>query len=231
MTPAELLQNHDLFRDLPETMVAGIAALARCMNSPQGTILFGKGDEGDCFYGILSGRVQIGCTSEGGREIIFSILETGAMFGEIAVLDGGPRTAGATTLEDSILFRIGRADLLRLIAASPELSMNLIRHLCMRLRRNNENIEDAAMLGLPARLAKRLLSLCETRGHAEGGACRIDIRLSQQELAQMLGVTRESVNKHLTNWKTSGIIGISRGRITLCDIPALQQVSQNGDAA
>jgi len=224
MTPLELLLRHDLFRDLPQNLLQEVVALIHRVAAPAGQVLFEKGDDGDCFYGLLDGRVQVGCTSESGREVIFSILETGAMFGEIAVLDGGPRTADVAVLEDSELFLIHQGDFLRLIKTQPVLSGNLIRHLCRRLRRSSETIEDAALLGLSARLAKRLLSLCALSGHETREGCHIDIRLSQQELAQMMGVTRESINKHLAAWRENGLIDLARGRIILHDVPALRKI-------
>lgn len=217
-----LIARHYLFCDVDPTVVERVAALGVTNRLAAGAELFRKGDEGNALFGVRSGKVYISTRSPGGREVILNVMEPGDVFGEIALLDGLPRTADATAMEDCALMRIQRRDFIPLLEREPSLAVHLLELLCERLRWTSDLIEDSAFLSLPARLAKRLLNLAIVYGESDPAGVRIGLKLSQTELGQMLGTSRESINRHLQDWAKSGWIAIGRSRITVRDRPALQ---------
>ena len=225
MTPLDkrsLLNTNYLFRDLDEAVVDRIAALGITRRLDADEVLFLKGDEGDALYGVLSGRVRISTAASGGKEIVFNIINPGDVFGEIALLDGMPRTADASAMTAATLMAILRRDFLDLMNRESQLASHLLRLVCARLRATNEMVEDAAFLSLPARLTKRLLNLASVQG--ERTANGIALRISQSDLAQIMGTSRESINKHLQRWRKEGSIALGRSRVTLVKRQELQDL-------
>ncbi len=221
-----ILARHYLFCDLEDQVIDRVADLGLTTRLTAGQLLFRKGDDGNALFGVLEGKVRISTSSPNGREVIISVMEPGDVFGEIALLDGLPRTADARTLEPCTLLKIQRRDFRPLLEREPKLCLHLLELLCERLRWTTELIEDATFLGLPARLAKRLLNLAIAFGEeeADGHGIRIGLRLSQNDLGRMLGTSRESVNKHLQDWTKKGWIALGRNRISVLDQSALQAV-------
>ena len=215
-----------LFRDLDAAVVERIAALGVTRRLGADEVLFLKGDEGDALYGVLTGRVRISTAAPGGKEIILNVMNPGDVFGEIALLDGGPRSADASAMSAATLLAIPRRNFVQLMEREPRLATHLLRLVCTRLRTTSEMIEDAAFLSLPARLAKRLLALALLQGEAvEGG---VGVAISQFDLAQIMGTSRESINKHLQRWRLAGWIAIGRARLTIVDRAALQDLVDSG---
>ena len=175
--------------DLDEVLCFG-----RRMKLDSGHVVFHKGDSGDALYAILAGRVGISASSGLGKQVFLNILEPGEVFGEIALLDGGLRTAEATVMEHAVLLRIDRARFLPFLEQRPRLCLKLMKLLCSRLRWTSDIIESIVFLDIPRRLAKRLLILAEEHGRNMGRDVQVDVGLSQEDLANMLGATRESVN-------------------------------------
>lgn len=219
-----LLANHFLFRDSPATSLSRILDLSVTREMMDDEVLFLKGDEPDGLYGVLGGRVKISVESASGKEIILNIMEAGEIFGEIALLDGEPRTADARAMGPASLLLLRRRDFLPYLERDPQLCLHLMTLLCRRLRWTSGLIEDSAFLGLPGRLAKRLLGLARASGETTSAGVVIGLRLSQHELGHMLGVTREAVNKILQRWRRSGLIDIDRGRIVICDSAGLAAI-------
>jgi CRP/FNR family transcriptional regulator, cyclic AMP receptor protein len=186
--------------------------------------IFAKGDPGDALYAVLMGRVCIYTGSPEGEEAILNILEPGEMFGEIALLDGAPRTASARAMKAVDLLQIHRDHFVPFLHDHPELCVSILQVLCGRIRMNVEFIEDTVFLHLPARLAKRLLSLAEVYGKPDARGVRIDLRLSQQDLAHMIGATRERVNKELGVWREQGLIAVEDGMIVIRQPSGLKTV-------
>ncbi len=176
--------------------------------------------------GVVSGRIRISAGSADGREIFLNIMEPGDTFGEIALLDGGTRTATATATEPSELVSIRREPLFELLEREPKAALELLRLCGERLRWTSGLLEDAALLDAPARLAKRLLSLGEQ--HGEDGAGGRLVRISQEELANFLGVSRQAVNEQLQDWKAKGWVALGRGTVTVRDAAALRKAAQRG---
>ena len=222
VTAIAVLKRNYLFKDLPDASLARIAALAVKHDYARGEVIFSQGDRGDALYGIAAGRVRISATGAGGKEVFLSIMVPGDTFGEIAVMDGLPRTAGATALDNTRLLVIRRPDLLKLLEQEPKLGVQLMRLLCMRLRWTSELVEESAFLGGPARLAKRLLILASLHGRPNPPD-RLELRISQAELAHFLGISRQMVNQHLREWQKSGWVELGRGRIAIRNKDALRE--------
>ena len=217
----ELLSSSSLFQDLPGDVLARIGKLAVRRALPKGTLLFSQGDTGDSFYGIVSGRVRVSAMSPGGREIHFVELGAGDTFGEIALLDGGPRTASATVAEDASLVLLGRAHFRALLEENHLLVLHLVDRLCERLRWTSELVEDLSFLPVPAQIAKRLwLLLREFGTDTQSGRA---LSISQADLATFLGLSRQAVNGHLQAGQVDGWLEISRGKLLVRDLGNLEQ--------
>lgn len=226
MTAQNILRRNYMFRGLAEPTLQRIAALAGRKHYEKGAVIFSQGDTGDALYGVASGRVRISASGAGGQEVFLNIMEPGDTFGEIAVMDGLPRTAGATALERTTLIVLKRADFLGLVEREPQLAIHLLKLLCQRLRWTSELVEESAFLSGPARLAKRLLILAQLHGRpasSDGGEA-LEMLISQAELARFLGVSRQIVNQHLGDWAKAGWVKLGRGRIIIDDPAALERI-------
>lgn len=200
-------------------------AFVQLRRAGAGESLFEKGDPGDALWAILDGAVKISTFSDEGKEITLNVLGTGDLFGEIALIDGKERTANATALERSTFLLIHRRDFMPFLENHPDLSTRLLVILCERIRWVSDLYEDALFLNLPARLAKKLLQLAGDHGEDDAdGNIRITLKLSQSELGNLLGTSRESVNKQLRAWQDSELLNIEKGYIVLRDPEALEQI-------
>lgn len=218
-----VLERNSLFRGLQPAMLEQIARLCVRRAYTQNAVIFSQADAGDALFGVLTGRVRISTGSAGGREVFLNIMEPGESFGEIALLDGEPRTASATAMCSSELFMITRAQFLPLLAHNALLTDHLLRLLCGRLRWVCEFAEESALLSVPARLARRLLSLGKLHGHGNGKA--IELRVSQDEMAHFLGLSRQIVNQHLQEWKEQRWVELGRGKILIREPRALEDLA------
>jgi CRP-like cAMP-binding protein len=218
-----VIERNHLFRGLPQQTLDRVAALATRRMYDDGTIIFMRGDPGDSLCGVVTGRVRISASRAGGKEVFLNIMEPGDAFGEIALLDGSPRTATATAIARTELTIIPRAAFFALLRTETQLAEHLIQLLCKRVRWTAEQMEDSALLGVPAKIAKRLLSLACMHGSAAQDGTRLAI--SQEELAQFLGLSRQIVNQHLQAWRAQGWIALGRGKVTIANWRALQNVT------
>jgi CRP/FNR family cyclic AMP-dependent transcriptional regulator len=187
-----------------------------------GTVLFRKDDESDTFYLIDEGQIEISVMSSGGRKLSLDILTAPELFGEIGLF-AGRRTADATAITPVVLRSVRRSDLLSSIRTDPDLALSLIDLLCARLKAVSDKLEARTFQSLPTRLASRVLQLLDTYSTLGG-----TVPLSQTELADFMGATREAVAKTLASWRESGWIEISRGAIHIRDLKALQAVADEG---
>jgi len=217
-----LLAGTQMFQGVPAAQLDELARGARSLKLAAREFLFSKGDPGDRLYLVASGRVRVGVVSAEGREVTYALIGPGQMFGEIAVLDGGERTADATAVEACELLAFERRDVLGVIRANADYALRLIEILCARVRHADELLEDIFFLSLPGRLAKQLLSLGETIGEKPPKGEGVTIRMSQQAVADHMGISRESVNKVLSKWEQAGIVSLWRGQITIFDRDGLQ---------
>lgn len=218
-----ILRHNYLFRGLAESALDKIAGLAARRNFAKGAVIFSQGDDGDALYGVASGRVRISASASGGREVFLNIMEPGDTFGEIAVMDGLPRTANAIALDHSTLIMIQRSDFLPLLEHQPQLAIHLLKLMCERVRWTSELVEESAFMAGPARLAKRLLILASLHGRA-ARVGQLELRISQGELARFLGISRQIVNQHLTEWRRHGWVDLGRTQIVIRNTEALRAV-------
>src|SRR5215471_19133913 len=222
-TAKAVLQKNFLFRGLPEAALERVAAIATRRQYPKGAVIFAQGQPGDALFGVVAGQVRISASGVGGQEVFLNIMEPGDTFGEIAVMDGLPRTAGASALEDTSLIVIKRADFLKLLEREPKLAIHLLKLLCERLRWTSELVEESAFLAGPARLAKRLMILASLHGRSASIGC-LELRISQAELARFLGISRQIVNQHLSEWRKNGWVDLGRSQIVIRNAEALRRM-------
>ncbi len=193
----------------------------------EGQVIFHKGAPGECLYAILAGRVGINTLSDEGREIFLNIMEPGQVLGEIALLDGRERTAGAVAMAPTKLLRADRKDFIPFLQKHPALCIRMMEMLCERVRWISDIIEDTIFLNIPRRLAKRLLKLIRDHGSPSREGIKLEIKLSQEELGNMLGATRESTNKSLRLLQDQGVITYDRGGyIIVTDVKTLELMVQ-----
>jgi CRP/FNR family cyclic AMP-dependent transcriptional regulator len=220
-----LLLTSPLFDPLPSEAVDEIVAQATEKFVRRGQTVLQKGDEGSYMVAVLSGRIRISATSPEGREVTLNMIDAGEIFGEIALLDGKSRSADATALEDSNLMLVERKQFLPFLTSSNALALRVIDVLCERLRDTSETLGNFAMLDLPARLARKLLSLTAEYGQPVNGQIRLEIRLSHTDLGRFVGSSRESVNKQMRAWEKEKIVARDGGRIAVCKPAALRRIA------
>ncbi len=219
-----ILQRSPLFRGLSSAALDSVAELAVQRSFRGGEVVFSQGDPGDGLFAVITGKIRISAGAADGREIFLNIMEPGDTFGEIALLDGGTRTASATATESSELVSIRRQHFQGLLGREPAVALELLRLCGERLRWTSGLVEDAALLDVPARLAKRLLSLGQFHGKPSKGG--FTLRISQEDLAAFLGVARQVVNQYLQVWKSQGWVVLSRGTVTVLDEVAIRKAAQ-----
>jgi CRP-like cAMP-binding protein len=221
-----LLRNHALFGQLPPAVIEHLGSYMKRRRLPRGSTIFEKDDPGSGLMGILSGSVKISVPSADGRDIVLNIMHEGEIFGEIALLDGHPRTADATAMTDCELMVIERRDFIPFLHSQPELAIEIIKTLCSRLRRTTDQVQDLSFLNLPTRLAKALLRL--TDAEAPGPTAKVTI--TQREVSQIIGRSRESTNKQLSIWAKRGWIRLQRGAISVLCRDKLAEIAAEGCA-
>jgi len=187
--------------------------------------LFHKGDEGSRLYVIVSGRCRVVTTSMDGSDAQFTIMNPGEVIGEVTLFGGGERSATVTAVDECELLSLDRRDFFPVLRANPDVAIQLLEVLAQRLRRVSEQMEDTLFLGLPARLAKKLLSLSRAYGAPHAQGLRLDLKLSQEEWGDLVGTTRESINKQLRKWTDDGLISVDHGYIIIHDRHELEKLA------
>lgn len=210
---AQSLARVPLLKDVSIESLTGLTRSLRRRSFHRGEVIFHQGDPGDTLHIIRNGRVKVVLPAETGDEVVLAVLGPGDCFGELALLDGGPRSASVVAMESVETWVLGRQDFLLFFRSNIEAAERLIINLARTIRRTNEDVADLAFLDLPGRLAKKLLELAESYGQQQEGGKIIEITvpLTQEELASMIGATRPSVNKVLGLYEDQGAIQ-RRGR-------------------
>ncbi len=211
-----------LFRDLPQSATDLLLRHMRAVRFLPNQIIFRKGEAGASMMLVVEGRVKICSRSWDGREVVLNLIDAGEVLGEIALLDGRERTADAIAMEATTLHVLDRRDFLPVLRQNPDIGIRLLSVLCQRLRRTSEQVEDLVFLEHPARLAKILLWLATRYGRSSADGVAIAVKLSQRELGTLVGVRREAMNRQLAAWRAAGLIGQSRGLITIPDVAAFE---------
>ncbi len=223
----EVLAKASLFSALDEEAAAALRATMLDVYLPRGESLFAEGDPGDRLYLILDGKIKLGATSGDGRETLLAILGPGEMFGELSLFDPGPRTATASALTDAHLAGLGHEDLQPWLTGRPEVAGALLRALARRLRRTNEAMADLVFSDVPGRVAKALLELAGKFGEEQpDGTVHVVHDLTQEELAQLVGASRETVNKALADFQNRGWLRLEQRGVDLVDLDRLTRRAQ-----
>ncbi|KWX20154.1 MULTISPECIES: Crp/Fnr family transcriptional regulator [Mycolicibacterium] len=212
----EVLARAGIFQGVSPSAVAALAQQLEPVSFPRGKVIFVEGEPGDTLYIITSGKVKIGRKTVDGRESLLTLMGPSDMFGELAIFDPGPRTSTVTALTDVHAVTMSRSVLRSWIADRPEIAEQLLRVLARRLRRTNDNLSDLIFTDVPGRVAKQLLYLAQRFGSREGSSLRVDHELTQEEIAQLVGSSRETVNKALSDFAQRGWIRV-QGKSILID--------------
>ena len=219
-----------LFSAMDVDALDAILDLATERTIGRGQVIFQRGDAGSSIMAVVRGRVRIGAVSQDGREVTLNIISPGEVFGEIALLDGKPRSADATAIEETTLLVLERRHVLPFLAANPDFALRLLAVLCDRLRRTSVAMEDMALLDLPERLARLVLKLADDFGRKAEGGIRIDIRLSQKDIGNLIASSREGTNKQLRQWQAEGVLERQGGYILLRNPATLEELLTPGAA-
>ena len=222
---ARILRNHELFRELSAEELDQLIAVARIEDFKAKTPIFHKGAAGESMMAVVTGEVKISAPAADGREIVLAMMGEGEVFGEIALLDGCDRTADATAVTNCSLLVVHRRDFLPFLHAHPEVAIRLLRVVCQRVRRTTEQVEDLLFLNLPSRLAKKLLYLSGANDPRPRDRALI-IRQSQREIGNLVGLSRESINKQLSRWQKEGLLTLRDGMIVLDDLESLREIAE-----
>lgn len=212
-----VLRVSPIFRGLANETLLKVSALCRNRVYGRNETVCTEGSPGTKLYGIISGRLLITTTSASGRELHLNMLEAGEIIGEIAFLDGGPRTATVCAAESSVCFEIDRGAFFELLDRTPQLSIHLLQLLCKRARWMTKLVADSIFLSVPQRLATRLRDLAKPTANSSA----VEVRISQTELAHFLGISRQVVNSYLRDWQREGRVELGRGTIRIRDVTAL----------
>ncbi|MFZ1414727.1 MAG: Crp/Fnr family transcriptional regulator [Defluviicoccus sp.] len=220
----DLLGQHFLLKYLAPAELDQLARMAVTRLCKTNEAVFLKGDPGSSMMAVVHGRVRICSYSSEGREVVLNVINPGEVFGEIALIDGGSRTADAFAMDATELVVLSRRDFLPFLERNPRVCVKLLEVLCERLRATSAQVEDFFFLNLRSRLAKRLLAAADhAAGNGTGGELGM-VRLSQHMLASMIGTSREAVNKQLRAWEDAGLIGLKRGAITILNRQRLEEI-------
>jgi CRP/FNR family cyclic AMP-dependent transcriptional regulator len=215
MEDAAFLARVPLFASLKPALLDELAGKLTPKSYRRGEVIFHQDDPGSAMHLIKSGQVKIATTSPEGEEVIMAILKDSDFFGELSLLDDKPRSADAVAMEATQTLMLRRGDFMDALGKHPEIVSSVLASLAERLRRTDQLLQDAVFLDLPARLSKCLLDLAEKHGVRTDKGLEIDLRLTQQDLAAAVGVTRVAINKHLGRLQDDDLISLESKRIII----------------
>jgi CRP/FNR family cyclic AMP-dependent transcriptional regulator len=217
----DFLASIPLFSGLQREELQRFADLTRERSYPKGSVILFQDDPGDSLFVLRAGRVKVVLIGEDGREVILGVLEPGAHFGELALIDDQPRSAHVIAMEDAQLLILRREDFRRRVEANPSVAWALLTELSRRLRRADVKIGGLVLLDVPGRIARLLLDLAD-----EAGSAMIEKPLTHQTIAQMIGASRETVSRAMKEFQDAGLITVERRKIAVGDREALEKRSQ-----
>ena len=228
LTADPVLRSTDLFRSVGPDAAAALAAEFETLHAERGTVLFTEGDPGDRLFIVLSGKVKLSRRSRDGREGLMALLGPTDHFGDFELLDGGPRVAAATVVSDARLAVLPKTVLDRWIAHHPHVAEQLLRVIARGIRGHRAAVDDRLFSDVPGRVASRIIQLAHRFGVVEDGATRVVHDLTQTELAQFVGASRESVNKVLADYAGRGWLRLEHKCVVILDNAPLARRAQHG---
>src|SRR6266403_5022593 len=220
-----VLRKHPMFCDLEPEALDQLCRYAKHSTLKRGATIVSKGDPGNSLVVVVSGTVKISISSPDGRSAILNLIGAGEIFGEVALLDGRARTADATANSNCEIYVIDRRDFIPFVRSQPALAMKFIELLCTRLRWTSDQVEEVILQNLPGRLASALLRLTEKHKLAPAGRT---IAVTQQEISEMVGMTRESINKQMRAWAARGWVRLEHGAIVVLNAEMLRELAEAG---
>lgn len=219
----QIVRRAPLFTALDDAAAASLRASMENIRLSKGAVLFSEGDEGDHLYVIVEGKLKLGTSSGDGRENLLSVLGPGEMFGELSLFDPGPRTSTATAVTDVRLLSLGHDMVVPWITRHPQVALELLERLAQRLRRNYEVVGDLVFSDVPGRVAKALIDLGERFGKETNEGLYVNHDLTQEELAQLVGASRETVNKALADFAGRNWIRLDGRAVLVLDLERLSK--------
>ncbi len=226
MDRRELLGSVSIFSSLGEKELDLLLQATTTKRLLPKEVLFRKGDPGNQLYGVLSGSIKVLTTGSDGKDVMFGLMGPGEVLGEIALLDSEERSASVIAVEATELLTLHRRELIPFLEKHPQATIGLAGVLAARVRKLSERAEDRQTMPLPGRIAKRLIALSEQHGKRPIVGGPVEVRLPQQDLADLVGTTRESVNKQLRAWEEAGLVELGRGRVVIKRPEALQAITE-----
>jgi len=217
----EAVRKAPLFTALDEASAATLRASMTGVKLSRGQVLFKEGDAGDQLFVVVDGKLKLGTTSNDGRENLLSILGPGDMFGELSLFDPGPRTATATAVVDSKLLALANDQVIGWVKEHPQVSLQLLGRLAQRLRKANDVLSDLVFADVPGRVAKAIIELGERFGTKKEDGLHVNHELTQEELAQLVGASRETVNKALADFASRGWVKLEPRAVIILDAERL----------
>ncbi|MFL6080077.1 MAG: Crp/Fnr family transcriptional regulator [Ornithinibacter sp.] len=219
----DVLRQSPLFSALDDEAATALRASMTETRLRRGEVLFHEGDEGDKLYIVTEGKVKLGRTSSDGRENLLAIQGPGQMFGELSLFDPGPRSATVTAVTDATFSSLSHEDLLKWLDGRPGVARGLLAQLAGRLRRANDVVADLVFSDVPGRVAKALLDLADRFGRTADDGVHVHHDLTQEELAQLVGASRETVNKALADFASRGWLRLEARAVLLMDVERLKR--------
>ena len=219
----DVVRRAPLFSALDDEASRALQAEMTRTRMERGDVLFREGDRGDTLYVIAEGKIKLGRSSPDGRENLVAVLGPGEMFGELSLFDPKPRTMTATAVAETQLLGLGNESLTAVLTGRPEVSKALLGALAQRLRRTNEHLADLVFTDVPGRVAKALLDLADRFGRQLDNGILVSHDLTQEELAQLVGASRETVNKALADFATRGWLKLEARAVLLLDVERLRR--------
>ncbi len=222
----DVLRQTPLFSNLDDAATDSLRAQMTDSRLKRTEVLFHEGDSGDRLYVVMEGKMKLGRSSSDGRENLLAVLGPGQMFGELSLFDPGPRSTTATAVTDCRLASLGHTDLQRWLSERPDVARGLLFQLAHRLRRTNEVVADLVFSDVPGRVAKALLDLSTRFGRKADDGIHVHHDLTQEELAQLVGASRETVNKALADFANRGWLRLEPRSVVLVDVERLERRSR-----
>ncbi|MCX6431028.1 MAG: Crp/Fnr family transcriptional regulator [Actinobacteria bacterium] len=222
-----IVRKAPLFTALDDAAAASLRSSMEIVKLSKGSTLFSEGDEGEHLYVIAEGKLKLGTSSGDGRENLLSVLGPGEMFGELSLFDPGPRTSTATAITDVRLLSLGHDKVIPWVTQHPQVALDLLARLAQRLRRTNEVVGDLVFSDVPGRVAKALIDLGERFGKETDEGLYVHHDLTQEELAQLVGASRETVNKALADFAGRNWIRLDGRAVLIIDMERLTKRGNN----
>ena len=222
----DVLRQAPLFSSLDDEAATALGGSMAETTLRRGDVLFHEGDSGDRLYIVTEGKVKLGRSASDGRENLLAIMGPGQMFGELSLFDPGPRSATVTAVTDAVFASLSHDDLLRWLDGRPQVARGLLSQLASRLRKSNDVVADLVFSDVPGRVAKALLDLADRFGRTADDGVHVHHDLTQEELAQLVGASRETVNKALADFASRGWLRLEPRSVVIMDLERLSRRSR-----